>query len=105
MSMWTSERDPETYKHDFRSANDIVASRCNDIDNNTCIGPTPRENVIPYASMRFLAEWPVDCPAKFGHDFNKELAHIIEHASRECASRHEFGFKARDFVDSVAFGQ
>ena len=103
MSIWVSARDPETYKHDFRTAIDIVAFRCNDIDNNTCIGPTPRDNVVPYLFMSFLTEWPVDCPAKFGPDFNKEAARIIEHASRGCASRHEFSLKARDFVDSAAF--
>ena len=105
MSIWTSARDPEIYKHDFRTAIDVVASRCNDIDNNTCFRSTPRENVVPYPSMRFLAEWPVDCPAKFGPDFNKEVARIIEHASRGCASRHEFILEACDFVDSVSFGQ
>ena len=103
MSIWTSARDPETYKHDFRTAIDVVASRCNDVDNGTCTGPTPRDNIVPYPSMRFLSEWPVDCPAKFGPDFNKEAARVIENASRGCASRHEFSLKARDFVNSDAF--
>jgi hypothetical protein len=103
MSIWTSARDPETYKHDVRTAIDVVASRCNDVDNGTCTGPTPRDNIVPYPSMRFLSEWPVDCPAKFGPDFNKEAARVIENASRGCASRHEFSLKARDFVNSDAF--
>ena len=100
MGIWSSARHPDLHEEDFDTAITILKDRCSDIENGTSTGPTPRTSVIPYPSMAFLAEWPVDCPAKFGPDFNAQAHKSIDASAHNCACRNSFVEKAKNFLDS-----
>ena len=77
----------------------ILIGRCDDVDQGTCIGPTPRESHMPYDSLRFLDAWPAD-DSKFGPDFNANALQQIQLGTTEGATRHNAVSLAQSFLDS-----
>ena len=69
----TDRGGPHDHHHEFTEAVRILSSRCDDIDNGTSCGVTPRTPPeLPHPDLRFLAVWPSD-DLKIGPDFNAKV--------------------------------
>ena len=52
--------EPSDDEESFENMCTVLIGRCDDVDQVTCVGPTPRESHTPYDFLKILNAWPAD---------------------------------------------
>lgn len=100
MSIWSSARNPWEHAGDFDTAVGELLLRCRFIEEGSGDCLTPRSNVVPYPSMRFLSVWPSE-GAAIGPDFNVDAARRIKEVEKNNTSPQDALRMARGFVQET----